>query len=75
MTPLYFAAGLSRIRFAPFLAACAVAGPIRAGLYAWFGSQLVDIGSPRFWVSTAVLAAAAVLPLAHPRVRRWLLSR
>ena len=75
MTPLYFAAGLSRIRFAPFLAACAIAGPVRAGLYAWFGSQLVDVGSPRFWASTAVLAAAAVLPLAHPRVRRWLLVR
>ena len=75
MTPLYFAAGLSRIRFAPFLAACAIACPVRAGLYAWFGSQLVDVGSPRFWLSTAVLAAAAVLPLAHPRVRRWLLVR
>jgi len=75
MTPLYFAAGLSRIRFAPFLAACAIAGPVRAGLYAWFGSQLVDVGSPRFWASTAVLAAAAVLPLAHPRVRGWLLVR
>ena len=75
MTPLYFAAGLSRIRFAPFLAACAIAGTVRAGLYAWFGSQLVDVGSPRFWASTAVLAAAAVLPLAHPRVRRWLLVR
>lgn len=75
MTPLYFAAGLSRIRLAPFLAACAIAGPFRAGLYAWFGAQLVDIGSPRFWAATAVLVAAAVLPLAHPRVRRWLLVR
>jgi len=75
MTPLYFAAGLSRIRFAPFLAACAIAGPIRAALYAWFGAQLVEVGSPRFWASTAVLVAAAVLPLAHPRVRRWLLVR
>ena len=75
MTPLYFAAGLSRIRLAPFLAACAIAGPFRAGLYAWFGAQLVDFGSPRFWTATGVLVAAAVLPLAHPRVRRWLLVR
>jgi uncharacterized membrane protein YdjX (TVP38/TMEM64 family) len=75
MTPLYFAAGLSRIRLAPFLAACAIAGPFRAGLYAWFGAQLVDFGSPRFWTATAVLVAVAVLPLAHPRVRRWLLVR
>jgi uncharacterized membrane protein YdjX (TVP38/TMEM64 family) len=75
MTPLYFAAGLSRIRLAPFLAACAIAGPFRAGLYAWFGSQLVDFGSPRFWAATGVLVAAALLPLAHPRVRRWLLVR
>ncbi len=75
MTPLYFAAGLSRIRLAPFLVACAIAGPFRAGLYAWFGAQLVDFGSPRFWTATGVLVAAAVLPLAHPRVRRWLLVR
>ena len=75
MTPLYFAAGLSRIRFLPFLAACAIAGPVRAALYAGFGAQLVDLGSPRFWIATAVLAAAALLPLAHPRVRRWLLIR
>ena len=75
MTPLYFAAGLSRIRLAPFLAACALAGPFRAGLYAWFGSQLLDVGSPRFWLATGVLVAAALLPLAHPAVRRWLLIR
>jgi uncharacterized membrane protein YdjX (TVP38/TMEM64 family) len=75
MTPLYFAAGLSRIRFAPFLAACALAGPIRAALYAGFGSQLTELWSPRFWVATGVLAAAAVLPLLHPRVRAWLLVR
>ena len=75
MTPLYFAAGLSRIRFAPFLAVCALAGTFRAGLYAWLGAQLVDLGSPRFWLATAVLVAVAVLPLAHPRVRRWLLLR
>jgi uncharacterized membrane protein YdjX (TVP38/TMEM64 family) len=72
MTPLYFAAGLSRIRFAPFLAVCALAGPFRAALYAAFGAQLTDLGSPRFWVATGALAAAALLPLAHPRVRRWL---
>jgi uncharacterized membrane protein YdjX (TVP38/TMEM64 family) len=75
MTPLYFAAGLSRIRFAPFLAVCAVAGPFRAALYASLGAQLTDLGSPRFWAATAVLVAAAILPLAHPRVRRWLLVR
>ncbi len=75
MTPLYFAAGLSRIRFAPFLVACAVAGPIRAALYAGFGAQLTDLWSPRFWVATGVLAAASILPLLHPGVRRWLLVR
>ena len=75
MTPLYFAAGLSRIRFAPFVAVCAIAGPFRAFLYAWLGAQLVDFGSPRFWAATLVLLAVAVLPLAHPRVRRWLLVR
>lgn len=75
MTPLYFAAGLSRIRLAPFLAACAIAGPFRAGLYAWFGAELMDFGSPRFWTATGVLVAVALLPFAHPRVRRWLIVR
>jgi uncharacterized membrane protein YdjX (TVP38/TMEM64 family) len=75
MTPLYFAAGLSRIRLGPFLVACALAGPLRAGLYAYFGAQLVDVFSPRFWGATALLAAVALLPLAHPRVRRWLVVR
>jgi uncharacterized membrane protein YdjX (TVP38/TMEM64 family) len=75
MTPLYFAAGLSRIRFLPFLAACAIAGPFRAALYASLGAQLTDLGSPRFWAASAALVAAALLPLAHPRVRRWLLVR
>ncbi|HZO09885.1 MAG TPA: VTT domain-containing protein [Myxococcota bacterium] len=75
MTPLYFAAGLSRIRFAPFVAVCAIAGPFRAFLYAWLGAQLVDFGSPRFWAATLLLLVVAVLPLAHPRVRRWLLAR
>lgn len=75
MTPLYLAAGLSRIRFAPFLAVCALAGPFRAGLYAWLGSQLVDFGSSRFWAATLLLVAVAVLPLAHPRVRRLFLVR
>jgi uncharacterized membrane protein YdjX (TVP38/TMEM64 family) len=75
MTPLYFAAGLSRIRLAPFLVACAIAGPFRSGLYAWFGAQLLDIGSPRFWLATAVLVAVSLLPLAHPAVRRWLRIR
>jgi uncharacterized membrane protein YdjX (TVP38/TMEM64 family) len=75
MTPLYFAAGLSRIRLGPFVAACALAGPFRGGLYAWFGAQLLDPGSPRFWLATGALVAAALLPLAHPRVRAWLLVR
>ena len=47
-----------------------VAGPIRAATFAYLGANLLDIGSAGFWLASALLVALALLPLAHPKLRR-----
>ena len=71
MTPFHLAAGVSGISWLAFLVVVLVAGPIRAATYAYLGANLLDVGSARFWLASALLVALAILPLAHPRVRRW----
>lgn len=73
-TPFHFAAGVTGIGWAAFLAAVLPAAPIRAACYALLGAHLLDPGSLGFWVATGLLAAVALLPLAHPRVRRRLMA-
>jgi uncharacterized membrane protein YdjX (TVP38/TMEM64 family) len=69
MSPSYWAAGLAAVPVLGFVVAVVLAAPVRAFAYAFFGSTLLEPGTPRFWAATALLAAAALLPLAHPRVR------
>jgi len=73
MTPVFWAAGFSSMRFAGLLVAVALGGIIRAASYSFFGSTLLDIGSTAFWLATLALGAAVLLPLAHPGFRRRLL--
>jgi uncharacterized membrane protein YdjX (TVP38/TMEM64 family) len=73
MSPIYWGAGFAAVPVIGFLVAVALAAPVRAFAYAFFGSTLLDPGTPRFWVATAVLVAVAVLPLVHPRVRERIL--
>ena len=75
MSPVHWAAGLSSIPALAFGLAVCVGGPVRAGAYSLVGSTLLDFGSPRFLVATGVLAAVMLLPLAHPGIRRSLVSR
>jgi uncharacterized membrane protein YdjX (TVP38/TMEM64 family) len=75
MTPVHWAAGLSSIPVLAFALAVCIGGPIRAGAYSFLGSTLLDFGSPRFFAATALLAAVALLPLAHPQLRRRLVAR
>jgi uncharacterized membrane protein YdjX (TVP38/TMEM64 family) len=70
MTPFHLAAGVSGISWLAFLVVVLVAGPIRAATYAYLGANLLDLGSARFWLASALLVALALLPLAHPKVRR-----
>ena len=70
MSPFHWGAGLSRLAFLPFLVAVLLAGPVRAGAYSFFGANLLDAGSTRFWLAAALLLAVALLPLLHPAIRR-----
>jgi uncharacterized membrane protein YdjX (TVP38/TMEM64 family) len=72
MTPVYWGAGFASVPVLPFLGAVVLTAPLRAFLFAFFGSTLLDPGTPRFWIATALLASAAVAPLAHPAVRERL---
>ena len=70
LTPFHFAAGASGIGWLAFLAAVVPTAPLRAACYSFLGANLLDPLSPRLWIATLVLAALALLPFAHPRVRR-----
>ena len=70
MTPFHLAAGISGISWLVFLVVVLVAGPIRAATFAYLGANLLDVGSLGFWLASALLVALALLPLAHPKLRR-----
>jgi uncharacterized membrane protein YdjX (TVP38/TMEM64 family) len=74
MTPFHLAAGVSGVSWLAFLAAVLVAGPIRAAAYSFLGANLLEVGSGRFWIASALLVVLALLPLAHPRVRQRIFS-
>lgn len=75
MSPFHWGAGLSTVAFLPFLVAVLLAGPVRAGAYSFFGAQLLDAGSTRFWTAAALLLVVALLPLLHPGIRRRVFLR
>jgi uncharacterized membrane protein YdjX (TVP38/TMEM64 family) len=70
MSPVHWAAGLASIPVLGFVLAVCIGGPVRAGAYSLLGSSLLDVGSPRFLVASAVIAGVVLLPLAHPGIRR-----
>jgi uncharacterized membrane protein YdjX (TVP38/TMEM64 family) len=74
MSPIYWGAGFAAVPVVGFLLAVAIAAPVRALAYSFFGSTLLDPGTPRFWVATILLVAVALLPLAHPGFRGRILS-
>ena len=74
-TAFHWGAGLASVAWLPFVAVVLVAGPVRAFLLSSFGASLEDPQSPRFWAAAIGLATAALLPLAHPGLRRRLLPR
>jgi len=73
MGPVFYAAGFAAVPVVAFLAAVILAAPLRAFALSFFGASLLDPGAPRFWVASALLLAAALLPLAHPALRARLL--
>ena len=73
MSAAFWGAGFASLRAIPFVLAVVTGAPIRAFALSFFGSTLLAPGTPRFWLATGVLAAVALAPLAHPRVRAHLL--
>ena len=74
LTPFHFAAGITQISWVGFLVAVGPAAVFRAGCFSFLGANLLDMGSPRFWIASAVILVAALLPLAHPQLRSRLLG-
>lgn len=72
MTAVFCGAGFASLPVLSFAAAVAIAAPVRAFAYSFFGSTLLDPGTPRFWFATIVLAAVVLAPLAHPGIRQRL---
>jgi uncharacterized membrane protein YdjX (TVP38/TMEM64 family) len=64
-------AGLTSMTIPAFLLALAVGAAVRAGIYAYFGSALVD-GDRTLLIAGIALFGLAAAPLAHPRSRAWI---
>jgi uncharacterized membrane protein YdjX (TVP38/TMEM64 family) len=75
MSAVHWGAGLASVSWLPFFAVVLVAGPTRAFLLSSLGASLAQPRSPSFWMATAALVAALLLPLAHPAVRARLFPR
>ena len=74
MTPFHWAAGFAAMRAVPYTVAVALGATTRAFVLSFFGSTLLEVGSPRFWLAMVVFAAIAVVPLLHRRTRKRLLG-
>jgi uncharacterized membrane protein YdjX (TVP38/TMEM64 family) len=73
MTAFHAAAALTTMPLLVFAVAVATGSTFRAGLYAYFGEALLESGSRPLVIAAGVgLFTLALLPLAHPRVRRFL---
>jgi uncharacterized membrane protein YdjX (TVP38/TMEM64 family) len=72
MSAVHLAAALSPLSMAAFAVALSLGAVVRASTLAFFGSVLLDVGSPRFYLASLLLVAAFVLPLLIPGLRRRL---
>ncbi|HWP65117.1 MAG TPA: VTT domain-containing protein [Candidatus Limnocylindria bacterium] len=75
LSPFHWGAGLSSIRFAPFVAALVLGAPVRAFAYSAFGAALVEPTSPAFYIASLGFLALVLVPLAFPAIRRRLFAR
>jgi uncharacterized membrane protein YdjX (TVP38/TMEM64 family) len=71
-TPVQLAAALAGMSLLTFLASVGAGGMLRAGLFSWFGSSLIE--GERVLLVTGLIGALVLLPLAHPRSRATLAS-
>ncbi len=74
ITAFHAGAGLTAMAIPIFLLALAAGSVVRAAIYAYFGSAILE-GDWRILAAGAVLLIAATAPLLHPRGRNWLRTR
>jgi uncharacterized membrane protein YdjX (TVP38/TMEM64 family) len=74
LAPFHWGAGLSSIRFAPFVLAIVLGAPVRAFAFAALGATFADPTTAEFRWITLALAAVMLVPLAIPGVRRRLFA-
>jgi uncharacterized membrane protein YdjX (TVP38/TMEM64 family) len=75
LSPFHWAAGLSSMRFVPFLVVVILASPVRAFAYSLFGSALLDADWTEFVAIAGGLLVATGIPLLHGGFRRWVFGR
>lgn len=72
LAPLHWGAGLSSIPFTSFVVALVLGAPVRAFAFSTFGATLADPNAGELFAVSLALGVLALLPLAHPAVRRRL---
>jgi uncharacterized membrane protein YdjX (TVP38/TMEM64 family) len=75
LSPTHWAAGISSMPWKGFAVWIIPAAFIRAYIFAYLGSTLLDFGSKAFFTATGAVLAIALLPLLHPVVRQHVLGR
>jgi uncharacterized membrane protein YdjX (TVP38/TMEM64 family) len=75
LTAYHAGAGLTTMSLVAFVLAVAAGGLVRGLVFTYFGSALVEGMGGQLLVAGLLLVLAALLPLASPRARRWLLGR
>jgi Uncharacterized conserved protein len=69
-TAYHAAAGLTPMRALRFFTALGLGGMVRSGTFAFFGNSVAERSLAHVALSLGILGMA-LLPLAHPAVRRW----
>jgi uncharacterized membrane protein YdjX (TVP38/TMEM64 family) len=74
-TPIHFAAGATTIRLVVFVLVVFPTACFRAACYSFLGANILEPGSPRFWIASGVLVVVSLLPLLHPGLRSRLVGQ
>jgi uncharacterized membrane protein YdjX (TVP38/TMEM64 family) len=71
-TPVQLAAALAGMGLVTFLVSVGAGAMLRAGLFSWFGSSLLE--GERTLLAAGLIGAVIALPFLHPRSRRFVLG-
>ncbi len=72
LSPLHAGAGLTPMPIYNFVLAAFVGGSIRASIFAYLGSALIEASWTQAIVPAGLFIFAAIIPLAFPTGRSWL---